>query len=246
MRFKIISSNHSRKLAIKIFLPLILSLCVGLTFLFSTLSVLAAPKKLPKNKSADPIVIIDAGHGGFDGGATVGEIYEKDINLSIANTLSDMLKLSGVTVINTRTTDSSTESDPTLTISARKKSDIKNRLALANSQDDAIFVSIHLNKFDSPSAKGAQIFYAPNAKNSDILAEEIRKSIINSLQKENKRPLKKSTKDAYILYHSQIPAVIVECGFMSNQTDLKNLLDKEYQTKLAFAICTGILEYLDR
>ena len=194
---------------------------------------------------SESVVLANSAHGGFDGGAVVGNINEKDINLTIANSLSNMLKLSGINVINTRTADTSTESDSSLSISARKKSDLRNRLALANSSPNAILVSIHLNKFSSPSAKGAQIFYGPKAEKSNTLAEAIRKNIVSLIQAENKRVLKKGTKDAYLLYNSEIPSVIVECGFMSNKEDLKNLLDEEYQNKMAFAIFCGILEYFN-
>ena len=185
-----------------------------------------------------------SGHGGFDGGAVVGDVLEKNINLAIANTLSDMLQLSGIDVIKTRSDDSSTESDPSLSTSARKKSDLRNRLSIINSHPDGIFVSIHLNKFPSSSAKGAQIFYGTNNENSGILAENIRQSIVNALQPQNKRTLKKGTKDTYLLIGAKTPAVIVECGFMSNDAELKCLLDEEYQNKMAFAVYCGIMNYL--
>ena len=174
------------------------------------------------------------------------EIMLKDINLKIANALSYMLKSSGVDVIQTRTDDSSTESNSNSTISSRKKSDLRNRLQIVKSNPDAILVSIHLNKFSSPSAKGAQIFYAPSADNSNILAESIRRNITSLIQKDNSRALKKATKDVYLLYNSTIPAVIVECGFMSNPEDFKNLQAEDYQNRMAFAIFGGILSYLSK
>lgn len=193
--------------------------------------------------TASKTVIIDAGHGGFDGGAVVGDVMEKEINLKIAKRLSLMLKSAGFNVICTRTDDSSTESDPTATISARKKSDLKNRLELAKQNPDAIFVSIHLNKFSSASAKGAQMFCSPNGENAAKLAECIKKQVVELLQKDNHRTVKQGTKDTYLLYYSPIPTVIAECGFMSNPTELALLCNEEYQGKMAFAIFSGILSY---
>ena len=94
------------------------------------------------------------------------------------------------------------------------------------------------------TAKGAQIFYGTNNENSGILAENIRQSIVNALQPQNKRTLKKGTKDTYLLIGAKTPAVIVECGFMSNDAELKCLLDEEYQNKMAFAVYCGIMNYL--
>ena len=194
------------------------------------------------NKSLS-YVIIDAGHGGFDGGAVVGDVFEKDINLKIANTLALMLESAGIKVIMTRSGDSSTESDPNLTISARKKSDMQNRLEIAKNNPNSLYISIHLNKFPLASANGAQIFYGVKNERSSALAENIRSSIVSLIQKENHRTLKKGTKSTYILYNSPIPTVIVECGFMSNKAELEQLLSEEYQQKISFAIFKGIIDF---
>ncbi len=176
----------------------------------------------------------------------LGSILEKDINLEISNTLCDMLKATGFNVIATRTDDSSTESDPTATISAKKKSDLNNRLQLAKDNPDAIYISIHLNKYPLESCKGAQIFYSPNTSDSSALAEEIRLSIKSILQPDNHRTIKQGTKSTYILYYSPIPTVIAECGFMSNPTELNNLTNNKYQNEMAFSIYCGILNYFDK
>lgn len=188
----------------------------------------------------------NSAHGGFDGGAVVNSINEKDINLKIANKVSFLLKLAGFNVISTRTDDSSTESNPSASISARKKSDLQNRLEIAKQNPDAILVSIHLNKYPSSAPKGAQMFYSPNSEKAELLAECMRQSIVSLLQNDNKRKIKKGTKSTYLLYYSPIPTVIAECGFMSNSNELKNLLDDEYQNQMAFAITHGILSYFSQ
>lgn len=190
-------------------------------------------------------VIIDAGHGGFDGGAVVNDVLEKDINLKIANSLSNMLRASGFNVICTRTDDSSTESDPNATIAARKRSDLNNRLKIAKENPDAIFVSIHLNKFQSSSVNGAQMFYAPKNDNAKKLAECLKTSVKDLLQPENHRTVKSGTKSTFLLYYSPIPAVIAECGFMSNPKEFSLLQTEKYQSQMAFAVFCGILKYFN-
>lgn len=223
---------------------MVLLLLIALTVSAVTVGAIQGGK--PDDIAIDPsahTVIVDAGHGGFDGGAVVNEIMEKDINLLIAKSLTDMLRAAGFRVITTRTEDSSTESDPSATISARKRSDLANRLAISKENPDAILVSVHLNKFSSASAKGAQMFYAPKAGGSDRLAESIKTNVVSLLQAENKRTIKQGTRDTYLLYYSPIPAVIVECGFMSNPAEMAQLQNEDYQRQMAFAILCGIMQY---
>lgn len=122
----------------------------------------------------------------------------------------------------------------------RKKSDLKNRLELMNSHPDAIFVSIHLNKFTTSAASGSQVFYSAKDNRSQVLGNAIQKSIKEKLQPENKRVIKQSGSSTYILHNATIPAVLVECGFLSNNLELKNLKNKDYQNKIAFCIFNGI------
>lgn len=185
----------------------------------------------------------NSAHGGFDGGAVVGDVLEKDINLKIANSLSVMLKASGFNVICTRKDDSSTESDPTASVSARKRSDLNNRLKIIKENPDGIFVSIHLNKFSSTSVKGAQMFYSPKNENSKRLAECLKTTVTEFTQTDNMRTVKEATSSIFLLYYSPIPSVIAECGFMSNAEELSKLQNEEYQTQMAFSLFCGILNY---
>lgn len=190
------------------------------------------------------VIILDAGHGGFDGGAVAQDgTIEKDINLKIALTLSKFLKSGGFEVIMTRENDISTDDVETDKISVRKKSDLKNRLELMEDYPDAVFVSIHLNKFTTSSANGSQVFYSSKKEESKKLAEYIQKSIINRLQPENKRVNKQATSSTFLLYNATIPAVLVECGFISNKSELERLKDEKYQNQMAFSIFCGINEY---
>ena len=198
---------------------------------------------VPANK---PQIILDAGHGGFDGGAVAQDgTVEKDINLNIALTLEKMLKSSGFEVIMTRSTDTSTEDNSNDRIPSKKKSDLKNRLLLMKKYDNAIFVSIHLNKFTTSAARGSQIFYSGNSDESKILSDYIQNCIVSKIQKDNKRVNKKATSSTYILYNATVPAVLVECGFLSNKQELELLKNEKYQNEMAFCIYCGILDYFN-
>ena len=189
-------------------------------------------------------VIIDPGHGGVDGGAVSSDsTFEKDINLQIALILNDMLKMAGADTILTRDTDISIHDVSANTIRAKKVSDIHNRFKLIESNPEYIFVSIHQNTFSDSKYKGAQLFYSPNNAESLKLAKCIQGSISNSLQKDNQREIKKCSTDVYLVYHAKSTAVLCECGFMSNNEELSNLKNPEYQKQIAFCIFKGILDY---
>ncbi len=221
-------------------------LAVILVLVVSFISTATVPKTVQtmSDNSISGTIIIDAGHGGFDGGAVASDgTVEKDINLIIATKLKNMLVLSGYDVMMTRESDSSTDTSESNVISDKKKSDMKNRLKLINSNENGIFVSIHLNKFTTSLANGAQVFYSPNHLGSKALGTTIQAVIKSKLQTENERCAKQSTKDTYLLYNAQIPAVIVECGFLSNAAELRLLKTEDYQGKVAFTIFCGISEY---
>lgn len=195
-------------------------------------------------QKTEPIIIVDAGHGGFDGGAVAGDgTVEKDINLNISNSLASLLKGFGYDVLMTRTEDTGTEDDSNATIDKRKVSDLKNRLKMMNKYENSIFVSVHLNKFTTSSADGAQVFYSKNHNDSRELGLKIQESIVELLQPDNKRVIKQGTKSTYLLHNAKNPAVIVECGFLSNSAELKKLQSEEYQKQMSFAIFCGILKY---
>jgi len=228
---------------------------IRICFIFTVLAVLSLSliangkilrPVLSSSSSADttPVVIIDAGHGGFDGGAVANDgTSEKNINLSIAKSVKAFLSFKGVKVLMTRDSDTALN-DSEDKIKTKKKSDMQNRLKLMTDNPDALFVSIHLNKFTTSNASGAQIFYSGNLSRSEKLGENIRTSIVSLLQKENKRTLKLAGKNIFLLKNATVPAVIVECGFLSNQSDLALLKTYEYQSKLAFCISDGIINYL--
>lgn len=190
-------------------------------------------------------VIVDAGHGGDDGGAIgIDGTVEKDINLDIALKLEKILKFYGFNVIMTRTQDVMTCDDGLDSLRKRKISDIHNRFELMRKNPDAIFISVHQNKFEDSFQHGTQVFYSGNDERSKELAEAIQTSVTLTLQRKNNRVVKKSGSGIYLLYHAKIPAVLVECGFISNSDEVKKLKDESYRMKLAILIADGLLKYL--
>lgn len=190
-------------------------------------------------------VIVDAGHGGDDGGAIgIDGTVEKDINLDIALKLDKILKFYGFNVIMTRTQDVMTCDDGLDSLRKRKISDIHNRFELMRKNPDAIFISVHQNKFEDSSQHGTQVFYSGNDERSKELAEAIQTSVTLTLQRKNDRVVKKSGSGIYLLYHAKIPAVLVECGFISNSDEVKKLKDESYRMKLAILIADGLLKYI--
>ena len=190
-----------------------------------------------------PTVIIDAGHGGFDGGAVAPDgTEEKDLNLNISLKLSEVLRLYGFDTLLTRTTDEALGGGKDS--GTTKQNDLSARVELMNSREDAIVVSIHQNKFEQSQVKGLQVFYNQNIGGSKELGEAIQDYINENLQAEKPRIAKSDTRGVQILNKSQNPTVIVECGFLSNPTDLENLQDEDYCYILCFGIANGIINYM--
>lgn len=189
-------------------------------------------------------IILDAGHGGADGGAVAPDkTDEKSINLQITLKLKSILELCGYNVVMTRVDDNSIHDENAVSLRQKKVSDIRNREKIIKAHPSAIFVSIHQNKFYDPSVHGAQVFYSKNNLLSQYLAQKISDSITSEIQPDNPRQIKKSGTEIYLLYHAQIPSVMVECGFLSNSNDLSNLKSNVFQKKIAFSIAKGIINY---
>ena len=164
------------------------------------------------------------------------------MNLQITLKVQQLLEQNGTTVILTRSDENAIYDLDAKTLRQKKVSDIKNRVKIGNESSADIFVSIHLNKIPQPQYYGWQCFY--NSKNEDsiTLAKKIQENLNNSIQKENNRvPMKLDT--VYIMKHVEIPISIVECGFLSNPEEEKQLLDDTYQNRLAWGIYNGITSY---
>lgn len=189
-----------------------------------------------------PHILVDAGHGGEDGGAVAPDgTVEKDINLEVARCLRDLLCVLGYRVSMTRQTDTMVNTEGN-TLRERKVSDMKQRLAMSGEAD--LTVSIHQNKFSLAQYFGAQVFYGTKHPDSKVAAEHIRAALISHLQPDNTRPLKAGDQNVYLLSRATTPTVLVECGFLSNEAELQKLKDPVYRRQLAFAVVDGVMRGL--
>ena len=186
-------------------------------------------------------IVIDAGHGGEDGGAIgLTGTLEKDINLDISKKLEFLFGLCGIDTVMTRTDDKLLYNEGQ---EGRKKFfDLHNRVKIANSIDNAFLVSIHQNKFPIEKYHGLQVYYAENFSQSEVVAEAIQKNTVLFLQNDNKRQIKRAGKEIFLLKNVNCPAVLVECGFLSNFEEENNLNNDEYRQKIATIIFSSIMQ----
>lgn len=194
---------------------------------------------------AAPVLLLDPGHGGEDGGAVgVDGIVEKTINLPVAHKLESFARALGFRTEMTHREDSAIYDASAQTLREKKASDIHNRFAMMEALGkNTLFVSIHQNKFPSAASHGTQVFYSKNHPGSKILAETLQAQVVAQLQPGNTRLAKPSGTEIYLLWNAQIPAVLVECGFLSNARDAALLQQDAYQNQMALAIACGLMEY---
>ncbi len=212
----------------------------------------AAVVLLFKTNAAEPIrtnadspamtVVIDPGHGGQDGGASCGGVLEKELNLNVSLKLRDIIASNGGAAVMTREGDA--PDVPGANGKFVKRDDLRYRLDVLDKADADLFISIHMNKFSEPKYSGAQVFYSQNGEESKVLGEIIQKSLRENIDPENSREAKRNESGIYILKNAKVPAALVECGFLSNPTELEKLKTEEYQQSLAEAIYKGIEEFI--
>ena len=190
--------------------------------------------------SRENVIIIDAGHGGEDGGATsCTGILESQFNLEIALRLNDLMHLLGLKTIMIRTTDISVYTQGS-TIAAKKISDLKERVRIVNETENAFLVSIHQNIFADSQYHGAQVFYNEESK---YMAERLQTTLVTALNPGSRRK-SKSASGVYLMQHIQRPGLLVECGFLSNPEEEGKLRTGEYQKKLCCVIAATISKNL--
>jgi len=191
-----------------------------------------------------PAVLLDPGHGGFDGGALTDDgAAEKDVNLAVSLKLRDFLRFLGYRVTMTRESDCSVETEGS-TVRERKVSDIHHRMEMMQAAGNAVFISIHQNHFSQKRYRGAQVFYTPCFPESSAhLAGCIQDAVVSALQPDNTRQIKECGSSVYLLYHAVKPAVMVECGFLSNDDEAARLRDELYQKQLSLCIAAGFADY---
>ena len=180
----------------------------------------------------------------MDGGCSTADgVPEKGINLSILLRLRDMLEISGYEVQVTRDTDISIHDKGIEGIANQKSSDMDNRLAIFNENDNAICISIHQNQFTDPKYSGAQMFYSDSHGSNEELARTLQGKFVEYLQPDNTREIKQCGKELFLCYFSENPTVMVECGFLSNPEEAALLKTEEYQQQVAFTVFSGIIVF---
>lgn len=188
-------------------------------------------------------IVIDAGHGGEDGGATsCTGIQESKFNLEIALRLNDLFQLLGYDTVMIRTTDRSvyTSGD---TIAAKKVSDLRQRVKTVNETENAVLVSIHQNTFPEGKYSGAQVFYGPEGE-GQALAEALQAAFCATVNPGSNRKCKRAD-GIYLMQHIECTGVLVECGFLSNAEEEAKLRDEAYQKKLCAVIAATVGNFLD-
>lgn len=187
-------------------------------------------------------LIIDAGHGGIDGGATsCTGIPESQLNLEIALRLNDLLHFLGYDTKMIRTTDTSVYTEGN-TIAAQKVSDLKQRVKIVNETPNAFLISIHQNTYPEGKYSGAQVFYANNAHSKEM-AVQLQTALRQTLNPASKRQCK-SSDGIYLMQHIERPGVLIECGFLTNPREEALLRSKDYQKKLACVISSSVSQFL--
>ncbi len=184
------------------------------------------------------VIVIDAGHGGMDGGTSSSDgVLEKELNLDIAKTLSSLLELCGYDTVLTRDGDYMLTGDAS---TKKKMQDLRGRLDIAQSYEDSVFVSIHMNSFPQQSCRGLQIYYSPNNIESKGLAEHLMTDVRQYLQPDNERQIKSADSSIFLLKRIQSPAILIECGFLSNNEEASLLNTEEYRDKLCAVFCASL------
>lgn len=231
-------------------LPVRFFLITLLLLLFTVLfSMLAS--RLEKKASATATedqpsftaVILDAGHGGEDGGAVSPQGYaEKDLNLAICKQMEVLLRSNGIETVMTRTEDILLY-DKSADYHGKKKAlDLLARRKIGEAHPESVFVSIHMNAYPLSQYHGLQVWYSPNHDSSLDVARQIQETVSVLLQPENQRQVKAAGSNLYLLHHLNTPAVLVECGFLSNPEEAERLNDPTYQKQLAFLITLSLLQ----
>lgn len=191
-------------------------------------------------------VVIDPGHGGEDGGASsAAGLIEKNVNLEISQMLCELLRDEGINVIMTREDDRLLYDRNADYQGRKKKLDLAARLTIADTTPDAIFISIHMNSFTNAKYSGLQVWYSPNNPDSSALANLIQSNNRSMLQPENTRKTKAATSAIFLLENATCPAVLVECGFLSNSAEAALFETDEYKQAVASMLCSSITDFLE-
>ena len=226
-------------LALLLFLPL----CLLALLLLRTPTETSAKDLLGGTEGTDRVILLDPGHGGEDAGAIAASgALEKDLNLQTALLLRDLLVAMGREVRLTRSTDVLLYDPQSDYVGHKKEQDLATRLRMAQETPDALFVSIHMNAYPESRYRGLQVWYSPNDPVSALYALGVQEKIRTHLQPENTRRVKRADGGIYLMEHVTSPALLIECGFLSNPEEAASLCDPAYRQQLALLIALSLVE----
>ena len=227
------------------YIPVVFFLGALTFFVCSVLGAVHAVSVAVAQTENRPVIVLDAGHGGEDGGAVgVNGVEEKPVNLAIALFVQEKLKAAGYPVKMIREMDTAVGDTTLSTLNERKRSDILYRTQIVNETENCIFVSIHQNFFEQSQYSGAQMFYSPANADSERFASILQNLFVKNLQPDNMRETKLCGKELYLCYYCNNPTVMAECGFLSNPDEAAKLTDRDYQRQVAYTLFTGLNEFI--
>lgn len=233
--------QNGKRIATIVIYVLIITCFIVVTY-GTNLATTTVAQLIPMQRNAT--VIIDAGHGGVDGGATsCTGILESEFNLDISLKLEDLFHLLGYRTIMIRRTDISVYTSGE-TIAAKKVSDLRQRVKIVNETEDALLISIHQNTFSDGRYSGAQVFYGPKGESQE-LAKQLQCMFVDHLNPGSKRNSKRA-EGIYLMEHIDCTGVLVECGFLSNPEEEAKLRSKEYQQRLCCVIASVTAQFLTK
>lgn len=245
MDYSVKKQIFSSSVLVIIFSLILSTYCIGFGTLFNNVgndrAVAAALEQKIKK-----CLVIDPGHGGEDGGTVgVNGVLEKDLNLSLSEVLGAILEFSGYEVVQTRKEDKMLY-DRNVNYRGRKKMlDLKGRLEIAQAIKPELFIGIHMNAFPEQKYSGLSVYYSKNQLQSKDAAELIRVSVKNTLQPDNNRETKAASSNIYILDRISCPAILIECGFLSNPAECEKLSSYDYRRELSFVLYSSLVSFLE-
>lgn len=241
-------NKGERKLTMAVLLVVLLGILAAVAAFEKHLPRAEEPVEVESPAAVLPLsgwrILVDAGHGGYDGGARARDsgVWEKEINLAVARQVEKALVARGAAVFMTRTEDEDLCGDSRPTGKTMKREDMENRVALAVEAKADMVLSIHMNEYRSRTESGPQVFYREGCDSGRLLAGAMQEALIARLQPKKERA---ALAGDYFILQLDVPSVLIECGFISNAAEEKLLLSADYQEKLGQAVAEGVVTYAE-
>ena len=224
----------------------IISVLISLILLIPVLKFSLPLPNMSASNQTPITIVLDAGHGGEDGGCEGNGLVEKDLNLDITMRIASLLRKQGVNVVLTREIDELLYDKNSDYEGKKKYQDVRRRLEIAQNQENPVLVSIHMNFFAQTQYSGLQVWYSKADARSRLLANLVQSNVKYNLQPNNKRNVKEATSSIFLLDNATFPAILIECGFLSNTDEARALSDENYRQKLAEIIFNSIMTYISQ